>query len=310
MKQNSKNSTINEMVNNIKDINELKEFQKSLNEACDKRMTILNVKDEAANLEIPSYFFIKESFENMAQYLVKNQKGKKIIAKYIKEHKNNKELNKLFHIYENLSKADKTINVIRLVESMKSLVGDINETKLNDGIEKLKDILRESYIAVGVEAKNLLSENKNPDLHNNVNYVFTNSLKMSNMVTYNRCINEIKKYVESNDIRENKISFTKNSSLEECFSKYDNFFSEENLSEEGMKIINEIRESENKEEVYAKYKAECLKALENRLVNEAHQETYNKLTEFKNKIINKEYNSDSLGTDIANFIELKELVSE
>lgn len=310
MKRNTKNSTINEMVNNIKDIEQLKDFQKTINEACEKRMSVLNVKEEAAKLEIPSYFFIKESFENMAKHLVKTQKGKKLIAKYIKEHKNNKELNKLFHIYENLSKADKTINVIRLVESMKSIVGDINENKLNDGIEKLKDVLRESYIAVGVEAKNLLSENKNPELHNNVNYVFTNSLKMSNMVTYNRCINEIKNYVDSNDIREHKFSFTKNSSLEECFSRYDNFFSEENLSDEGLKIINEIRESENKEEIYEKYKAECLKALEERLVNESHQETYNRLVEFKNKIINKGYNSDSLGTDIANFIELKELVKE
>ena len=94
-------------------------------------------------------------------------------------------------------KPDKTINVIRLLINEISCWGQ----KLNLTL-KNKDILRESYIAVGVEAKNLLSENKNPDLHNNVNYVFTNSLKMSNMVTYNRCINEIKKYVESNDIRE------------------------------------------------------------------------------------------------------------
>jgi DNA-directed RNA polymerase delta subunit len=47
-----------------------------------------------------------------------------------------------------------------------------------------------------VEAKNLLSENKNKELPDYVNYVFTNTLKMDNMVRYNKCINEIKAFVD------------------------------------------------------------------------------------------------------------------
>ena len=66
------------------------------------------------------------------------------------------------------------------------MIGEINERKLSNGIENLKKIIKESYVLIGVDAKNLLSENKNSELPHYVNYVFTNALKMDNMVKYNK----------------------------------------------------------------------------------------------------------------------------
>ena len=114
-------------INSINNIDELKKLQETLNEACNKRMSVLNVKAEAENLDIPSYLYIKESFENMSETLFNSAKGRKLIGKYIREHKMNKELSKLFHIYENLAKADKTINVTTMIQDMKNMVGEINE---------------------------------------------------------------------------------------------------------------------------------------------------------------------------------------
>ena len=117
----------------------------------------------------------------MADKLFATAKGRKLIGRYVKEHKTNKDLNKMFHIYENLNKADKTINVINMIQEMKNMVGDINEFKLQKGIDNLKNIIKESYVLIGVEAKSLLSENKHADLPNYVDYVFTNTLKIDNM---------------------------------------------------------------------------------------------------------------------------------
>ena len=304
MVNNKKNNVFFENINSFKNIDELKEFQAKINEACENKMLELNVKNEAKELELPSYLFIKESFENMSDTLFTTKKGRKLIGRYIKEHKNNKELNKMFHIYENLSKADKTINVINMIQGMKEIVGEINEKKLSIGIENLKKIIRESYILIGVNAKNLLSENKNKELPNYVNYVFTNTLKMDNMVKYNKCINEIKAFVDNNAITEVSFKSPTRVDIDECYARYNELLTDES------DIVKEIRESVNKEDVFRRYKESCLAAIESTISSNIHQDTCDKLYEFKTRIMNKNYNEETLGKDISNFIELENTVKE
>lgn len=290
-------------INSINNIDELKKYQEALNEACEKRMEKLSVKEEASKLEIPSYLFIKESFENMSEKLFSTAKGRKIIGRYVREHKMNSELSKMFRVYENISKADKTINVTTLIQDMKNMVGDINEGKLNAGIDNLKQLLKESYILIGTEAKSLLSENK--ELSNYVDYVFTNTLKMDNVVRYNKCINEIKTYVDNNEVK--GISFKKATqvNVDECYARYN-----ELLSGEDAEILKEIKNAENKETVFEKYKNECLASIDEAIKTDIDQTSCDKLYEFKTKIQNKTYNEESLGLDISNFIELKSIVKD
>ena len=292
-----------ETVNSINNIDELKKFQETLNEACNKRMSVLNIKNEAEQLEVPSYLFIKESFENMSEKLFNSNKGRKLIGKYIREHKMNKELSKMFHIYENISKADKTINVTNMIQDMKNMVGSINEEKLNKGLENLKKLLKECYIVVGTDAKSLLSENKT--LSKYVDYVFTNSLKMDNVVMYNKCINEIKSYVDKNEVKGVAFKEVSNVNIDECYSRYN-----ELLSDENHDIIKEIKEAENKEVVFEKYKNDCIATIEEAIKTDIDQTSCDKLFEFKTKIENKQFNEETLGLDISNFIELKNVVKE
>ena len=304
MANNKKNNILFENINSFKNIDELKEFQNKLNEACENKAIELNVKNEAENLDLPSYLFIKESFENMSNALFTTAKGRKLIGRYIKEHKANKELNKIFHIYENLSKADKTINVINMIQGMKEMIGEINERKLSNGIENLKKIIKESYVLIGVDAKNLLSENKNSELPHYVNYVFTNALKMDNMVKYNKCINEIKAFVDKNTVTEVSFKTPTHVDIDECYSRYNELLNDES------DIVKEIRESSNKSEVFEKYKNACLAAIESTISSNINQSTCDKLYEFKTRIMNKNYNEETLGEDISNFIELENTVKE
>lgn len=293
-----------EYIKSIKNIDELTSLQQALNEACEERRVVLNVNDEANNLEFPSYLFIKESFENMADKLFTSKKGRKLIGRYIREHKNNKELSKLFHIYENISKADKTINTITLIQEMKNMVGNINDEKLNKGVESLKAIIRESYKVIGVEAKNLLSENTNNDICQYVDYVFKNDVKIDNVVKYNKCINEIKNHIDKNSVSGVQFTSVNVNNIDEAYKRYNEILSEDNV------IIKEIKESANKQDVFEKYKAECLAVLEQSIKTDIDQASCDKLFEFKTKIMNKTYNEETLGLDIANFIELKETIKQ
>ena len=75
-------------------------------------------------------------------------------------------------------------------------------------------------------------------------------------------------------------------------------------------IVKEIRESVNKEDVFRKYKESCLAAIESTISSNIHQDTCDKLYEFKTRIMNKNYNEETLGKDISNFIELENTVKE
>lgn len=299
-----KTKELKDIVKNINTIDELNVLQENFNKIYAEQKSKLLVKEEASALGCDSYLFIKESFENMSEELFKTPKGKKIIGKYIKEHKSNPDLRKLFQIFENLSNADKTINVNSLIQEMKNIVGELNEQKINEGIKSVSEVLKTAYAYIGEKAKGMLAESK--DVEEYVKYVFNNPLKMSNIVTYNQCINKIKSYVDLNEVRDIKLKH--NSNLEESLKQYNELLSEENLEKDDYELIKEIKESTDKESVFEKYKSICLTAINEAIDNNISQSTCDKLMEFKGKINEKTYNPSTFGTDIANFIELKKLV--
>jgi hypothetical protein len=299
-------STLKNIINSINDIESLSNLQEEFNTLYESKKKKIIISEEAKNLDVSSYFFIKESFENMSDSLFKTAKGKKIIGKYIKEHRNNKDLQKLFQVYDNLAAADSTLNVTNLVQEMKSIVGELNTKKLNEGIANVGALLKNAYVLIGEDAKNMLSENKEVEQY--VNYVFNNPLKMSNVVTYNKCINEIKAYVDSNKIRKVKLSEKKTLNLENSLEEYNNLISEDNLSPEDFAILAEIKNSDNKSELFERYKNDCLASIDRAILINNEQVVCNKLNEFKTKINAKNFNIDTFGTDIANFIEFKNLV--
>ena len=299
-------STLKNAINSVNNVEELSKLQEEFNALYENKRKSLIVNEEAKNLDVTSYFFIKESFENMSDSLFKTSKGKKIIGKYIKEHRNNKELQKLFHVYENLASADATLNVANLVQEMKNIIGKIDKKIVNEGINNIGNLLKSAYVLIGKDAKSMLSENK--EVEQFVNYVFNNELKMSNVVTYNKCINEITDYVNKNKVRKVKLSEKKTLNLESSLEEYQNLISEDNLSPEDFAIIAEIRDAENKGEVFEKYKNNCLLSIDKAILSNNDQAVCNKLNEFKSKINTKSFNIETFGTDIANFIEFKNLV--
>ena len=299
-------STLKNVINSINDIKTLENLHGEINSLYENKKKKIIVSEEAKNLDVSSYFFIKESFENMSDSLFKTSKGKKLIGKYIKEHRNNKDLQKLFQVYENITAADSTLNVVNLIQEMKNIIGELNTKSLNEGIANVGSILKNAYVLIGEDAKKMLSENK--EIEQYVNYVFNNPLKMSNVVTYNKCINEIRDYVNKNQIRKVKLSEKKALNLENSLEAYNNLISEENLSPEDYAVIAEIKNSENKNEIFEKYKSDCLSSIDKAILSNCEQNVCDKLYEFKNRITSKNYNAETLGEDIANFIELKHII--
>lgn len=303
-----KKNILYESVSNVNDLDTLNEMKNKFISLCEKREKELNVIAEAKNLNTNSFLFIKESFANLCPSLIKTKKGVALIKKYVKEHKENKDLQKMFNIYENITSIDSTVNVETFVNEMKTMVGDLDFDALNEGISRLNTILKQGYIEVGEEAKNAVSVHNNRVLDESVNYVFGNTKKLDNMARYNLCVNEIKKFVAENKI--NPLSFKNNTNLDNLVEEFNNRFSADIIGERNFAIIKEIHECENKSEIFEKYKNECINKINEAINANISQETCNQLVEFRTRLTKKEYNPETLGMDIANFIELGETVSE
>jgi hypothetical protein len=303
-----KTNTLYETIKNINDIDTLLSLKNEFNTVCEKREKELQVIAESEKLNTNSFLFIKESFANLSPSLIKTKKGATIINKYVNEHKKNKELQKMFLVYENLTTANKTMNLDDFINEMKEMVGNIDTKALNEGISRLNTILKEGYVEVGEEAKNAISTHNNEVLDESVKYVFNNTKKLDNITRFNLCVNEIKNFINENKVQ--PISFKSKVSVDEILENFNREFSAENMSEEDYKLTKLIYESENKEELFETYKNECINKINEVIKNDPSQETCDQLLEFRTRISKKEFNPDTIGLDIANFIELGNTILE
>lgn len=301
-------NTLYESIKGINDIDILNEMRNKFNAACEKREKELTVIAEAEKLNDSSFFTIKESFANLCPTLIKTKKGISLIKKFVNEHKSNKELQKMYGIYENISSVDNSINIDNFINEMKTIVGEIDFKTLNEGISNLRTILKEGYIEVGETAKNAISEPNKGMLEESVNYVFGNKKSLDNISRYALCMNEIKKYISENKIK--GLSFKKNIDIDKILENFNTEFSIETLGEENFTLIKEINESTDKKSLFERYKDECITKIDEAVKKDINQSNCNQLVEFKTRILKKEYNPDTLGLDIANFIELGNTVSE
>ena len=303
------NNALHTTIKNIKDINVLRTMKNEFNALCEAQEKHLQSIEEAKSLNTNSFLFIKESFNNLSDKLFKTSKGRQVLNRYINEHKSNKDLQKMFFIYENISTANKTLNLDNLLDEMKKMVGNINEKRLEKGINRLSNLLKEAYVVVGLDSAEMLSKHNNAILDESVKYVATTTKKLDNLTRYNICLNEIKKFIDNNAISEPVFESTL-TKPEDIIKEFNNKYSKETLGEDNYNLFLEIKNSNNKSEVFEKYKNECLQTIEEAIKGTEEQTTCDQLFEFKTRISRKEYNPDTLGTDVANFIELQKTINE
>lgn len=296
-------------IRSIKDINTLNNLRNEFNTICEEHEKHLQAIEESKSIDSNSFLYIKESFNNLSEKLFSTKEGRKIMGRYINEHKLNKDLRKMFFIYENISKANRTLNLDKLLDEMKEMVGKINESHFNKGLSKLNELLKEAYILVGIESADLLSKHNDNILDESVKYIVTNPKKLDNLAHYNICLNEIKKYIDKNEIStpvfENKLV-----SPEDVIKEFNEKYSKETLGEENYNLLMEIKNSNDKSNIFEKYKQSCLATIDEAINKNEKQAICDQLFEFKTRITRKEYNSETLGTDVANFIELEKMVKE
>ena len=296
-------------IGNAKTVKEVENLQKQLNEMCERRKEEIAVDAYSDELSKKQFGYIKEGFENLSGVLFGNKETRKYIKRYVNCIKENKDLAKMHMLYECVRKADKEDDIQNYLNEAVSMIGEIDRPNFKKGVKKLGVIFAEAYKAVGKADGNI--EMNADRIDESVEYIAFKKKTPSNLAEYNKCIRNIKEYVEKNNVsvvRQNKnIDEVADKLIDEFNQKYAT-----ELGNGGVEAIKEIAVGGSlNQETFDKCKNECIARISDAKTlyeTKGDTESVEKLSVVLEKVNKKTYNPESAGEDIKNLIDLKNCI--
>lgn len=287
-------------INKFNTIEELENYRNKLNEACDERAEYLTLINEASSLVSMSFPYLKESMDSMAKDLFLSERGRKIIAKYTKTVKENKDLVKLYNICESVKNADKETDVDFFMDSISKEKYGINRKNIEEGREKVARIVAEAYVVLGKNAESVMPEH-DVDLDSAIMTISEEKKSGSDLADYSRAMKVIRERIEAKEPKE-KVYEVAN--LEEIASRLISGVNSKysTLTNEEKEAVKAMATNENKESVFEKYKGICIDKLEEENKKYiAGSANSNKISAIIESVKSKQYSDEN---DINNLLEM------
>ena len=299
-------------IKSLKTLNEVEQYRKEMNEACDKRSKFISVCEKADELSKGSFLSIKESFEAISPILFKTKDGKKIMNKYSKMIKENKNLSSLHSLCENVRKAGKSSDIDFFINNISNGEWNVDKKTVSEDCMKLGRILAEGYISCflnDMDAENYIPV-KNEKLSEAIYFLAENKKTNKNIAEFSNAAKVIRENLENKDnistIKENvNLDELAESLLEDFNKKYS-----EQLNEEEIAALKEVCNSEDKESVFNKYKDSCMSKISEAkkgFEEAGNQSAIDRLSTVFEQVSRKSYSSDTLGSDVCSLIELSNI---
>lgn len=293
-------------VNTLKTINEVEAYRKELNEACDSRAEYIASCLKANEMSQKSFGFIKEAFEAISPELFKTAQGKKIMKKYTRTIKEDKNLASLHSLYENIRKAGAESDADFFINSIASEDWGVDKKTVAESCVKLGRVLAEGYLSLSDKTA-LSIPAENIDLSNAVYFISENKKTAKNIADYSNAVSIIRENIKNsnvpNTLRESRdIDEMANSLLEEFNKKYSS-----ELSSSEIAALKELAESSDRSSIFDKYKNECSEKLseaKKKFESENNSAAVERIDSIIEQISSKEYVLESVGNDICGMIKL------
>lgn len=294
-------------INKLNTINEVEDLRKRVNEACDARVSFIKRCVKANELSEKPFGYIKEAFEAISPALFNSEKGKKILNKYSKTIRENKNLSSLHTLCETIRKAGKDTDSDFLVNSIANETWVVDKKTLAEDVKKIGRILAEGYILAGTE--DMLPEERKEVL-TALNFIAENKKSKKNLAEYGDAVKIIRESIKENESSSN---ISKYKTLDEAIENIlDNFNGKYagTLTEDEIKIIKEVSDSKDKEQLFDKYKSECQAKISEAKANfekNGDNDSAKRLSVVLEQISNKKYSLDTVNNDICSLINLSKI---
>lgn len=231
----------------------------------------------------------------------KNKKALKECTKLMKEDKNLRSAFRFIDVLRNYNCDGEARTYVS--ESLELAANDINRKTFRESIEKLADLLSKFEIG-GYKI-----DEDTVKYYKDCEKVLFEQKKLTNLTDYTNAINSIASYIENHKapIVESKESIDSISeSLEKKIA---------NLTEEEKTLVQDIIDFKQpmveakQEQLFNRFKNECLNIVSELMV-EANDEEKEGLNTIKEQLENKMYCKETIVQDIANLLEIRDVLSE
>ena len=297
------------IINTLKTRKEVENYRAQINEMCDKRNEFIALCEQANSLSEKPFGYIKEAFEALSPSLFNNPEGNKLLNRYTKVVKENKNLYTLHSLYENIRKAGKDMDVDFFVNNLANADWGVNSATLKEDTLKLGRVLSEAYLFLGRDADSMLPK-ENKSLSMAIEYIAENKKTAKNIAEYSNAVKVIKESVVSNNSAKNMFECVGADETTENLLKEFNEKYADKLSAEEINILKEISGSQDKETIFNKYKEACATKISEARKNfetNGDKASSDRLGVVLEQISNKNFSLETVGSDICSLIELSNI---
>lgn len=293
----------------VEEINNLELVRNEFNRLVNEQIETHRYNDVLENINTLGLGKIRNLYENISDTMLESDNGVKVMRKYVKTIKENKDLKKVFSFYnfiDNLD-VDSDSRWTYITEGLKYLDG-IDKRNYKKGVKELGNIVSEG-VKISNISRNIIEEciNNTNNVYESVDFLVLEKPTLKNINEQVNAKNNILSFLDNKTIVVRE-SCENNKTNKELINEINEEMSE--INESWMKeLIEDItlnNLSNNGDKVlFENYKNDCLMIIENIINNNDEIEDKSKMFSLKEKLGVKEYNADSFNNDIINLAELK-----
>lgn len=295
----------------FKTIGDFQRLKESLNDVIDKRITKMKLEECINSFNSLSFACLNEIFKNTVDKLYETKEGKRLIKKYVKTIKESNDLKKVYSIYNIVNSPNKINDGTLFIKESISLIKEIDKKNYSDSLSSISDIVKECAVSANfdTEAIENIKDKYHGSISESLDYVLFNKMDMNNIVEYTNGLSRITNFINENKKHENDL-MAEGKSICELIGDFDKLFTNDIEIWEST-AIKDISLAElsgkDKKGVFEEYKSECLSIIEENL-NEKDAENSSRFQGMKEKLMKKEFNSDTIVEDILMLSELKHVL--
>lgn len=292
----------------------LQAFQSEINKQITKRIDEAKLDEKIKEISNLSFSKLRTLFENISANLFDSPDGKKILGRYVKTIRENKDLRRVYLLTDLIKEGTSSDNLDLYLMNATSIFKS-NKVKIDEGTKKLGKI-----VAEGIKLANLSVDeidkiiSQDFSLMESINYIITNEQNIKNLNEWvenaNVVVNFLKENKKAKPIEESienngdspKALFD---SLVENIKNSDMSNWERSVAED-ITVLNLSNSS--KPELFEKYKNECINAINEAISKVEDIETKSKLTLMEQQMQKKNFNEETFVDDLLKLSELKALI--
>lgn len=297
-------------VNNKLKTDILLKIKDELGKDLDRRIESSRLSESIESIKDLTMGSAMDLFKSMLPMLAESKDGPRLIRKYVKAIKGDKNLREAYSIIK-LVKEDSNFEIPNVVAE--SLFKDTIDTK--GAIGKLCGVLMECAMVTGFDSIGLdksINETKTR-INESIDYLMSNKRDISNIREWTENLSSVVRYMEGNKTLKEEKSTIANDDVQKMLNDLNDVIKESSSEKWENDLLSDLSDAvlngKSDEQMFEEHKEKCIEAI-NGAVNESSAENTSRLSMMRESIMGKAYNAETFADDIFKFSEIAHLVSD